>query len=170
MEPVDALGDFATRATIWLAIAGYGTSLIWIRQRQPDSVSVARYVWSLGCLFFAAHVLLAFGFFYAWSHAVGLAETARQTAELTGIARGEGLYLNYSFGIVWIMDCVWWWTAGDTKYQRRPVWVSVSVHGYMAFMIFNGAVVFGSGPVRWFGLLLTAAIGISWFRSRSRAS
>ena len=54
------------------------------------------------------HVAAAFHYYYEWSHAVGLAETARQTEELTGMASGSGLYLNYLFTLVWLADGIYW--------------------------------------------------------------
>lgn len=114
---------------------------------------------------FLAHTAMAFHFFYAWSHRVALAETARQTKELTGFDSGSGLYLNYAFGLLWLSDAVWWLRPGD-GYLQRPRWIWVGMHGFFWFMIINGAIVFGRGPVRAYGLLLMVAMLIALWTSR----
>jgi hypothetical protein len=64
--------------------------------------------------------------------------------------------------VIWI-----WWSP--QIYRRRPRWISVSIHSFMAFLFFNATMVFGSGPVRWLGLTVTAALGIRWWH-RIRAA
>jgi hypothetical protein len=65
---------------------------------------------------------------------------ARQTAELFGVRWGGGLYVNYVFTAIWAADVAWvWWD--EAGYRKRAKWVSAAVHGFLAFMFFNGAVV-----------------------------
>src|SRR5262249_61332389 len=81
----------------------------------------------------------------------GSRATARRTAEGVGLAWGGGLYLNYLFTAAWAADTAWWW-RGLQRYEARPRWVGRVLHSFMAFMVFNGAVVFATGLVRWVGL------------------
>jgi hypothetical protein len=114
-----------------------------------------RACWTAGCLAFIVHVACAFHFFHGWSHADAYRETARQTAALTGVASGFGLYLNYAFLLAWTIDAAWSWRPA--RYARRPRWVTVLLHAFFAFMWFNATVVFPTGPTRWAGV---AAFGL----------
>ena len=75
------------------------------------------------------------------------------------------------FTLIWIADAVWWYVVGDARYLLRSKWLVVALHGFFLFMIVNGTIVFGRGPVRAFGAVLVAAIGvaISW-RLRSKSA
>ncbi len=132
-------------------------------------MQLALRAWLLGVAAFAMHTLFAFHFFYQWSHSVALAETARQTSELTGFDSGSGLYLNYAFGLIWLADAIWWLRVRD-EYPRRPRWISRCLHAFFWFMIVNGAIVFGSGPVRVFGIGLVAAMLIARGTKRGKVS
>jgi hypothetical protein len=151
--------------TLWTVRAAclfYAGALVFWTVRRP---SAARLAWTFGFVCFLGHVLAAFAFHHGWSHRVAYAETARQTAALFGISWGGGLYWNYAFTVIWAADIAWMWlnTAG---YRRRKQWISQAIHGFMAFMFFNGAVVFGSGSVRWLGLAVTAAVAFLWIIRR----
>ena len=84
-------------------------------------------------------------------------DTSRRTKELLGAGWGCGLYFNYLFTGVWIVDVIWWW-RGLAMYRRRPRWIQAGVHAFFAFMFFNATVVFAAGPVRWLGLAATMAL------------
>ncbi len=94
-------------------------------------------------------------------------ETARQTGELTGFHWGGGLFLNYLLGVLWLADVVWWWMT-PASFARRPRGLVLAWHGFLYFMVVNGTVVFGSGPVRWFGLLLCGGLVVLWWWSLPR--
>src|SRR5262245_8871134 len=148
-----ASGELLTRWTVRLALAIYVAALairILAHGRQ-SRLDLARVLWSAGCIAFLLHVACAFQFFHEWSHAAAYAETARQTAEVVGIDWGGGLYANYAFAVVWLVDTVWWW-SNPARYLARPAWIEWTVQGFMAFIVFNATVVFGHGAIRWFGL------------------
>jgi hypothetical protein len=122
---------------------------------------LARLLWSAGLLAYLAHVVTAFQFVHGWSHQAAVVETARQTRELFGLETGVGIWFNYLFTAVWGADVAWWWLNPDS-YARRAVPVSAGVHAFLAFMFFNGAVVFAAGPSRWIGLAATVVVPVEW--------
>ena len=141
-------GELIVRATVWVALLCYPVGALGGR--------VARLVWTLGCASVLVHVVSSFGVFYDWSHAVGLQETARQTEEATGIASGAGLWLNYLFTLVWLVDVGAWW-LDEAAYRKRGWKLLVIEHAFLLFMIFNATVVFEDGATRLMGIVVTAA-------------
>ncbi len=134
---------------------------------MPRRRVLARPAWTAGCLLYLAHVYGAFEFFHDWSHRVAYAETARQTAELFDFDWGGGLYFNYLFTAMWVVDVVWWW-IGPSHYENRPRWMTAFVHAFLAFMFFNGAVVFATGFSRWVGAAATPLLLFLWWRYENR--
>jgi hypothetical protein len=159
------MGDLLTRVTIWLALALYAAAQV--ARRRPDAAMHVAGLWllTLGCGFFIAHVILAFDVHYSWSHATAYAETAAQTETLTGWRWGGGLFLNYLFGVIWIIEVCWWWWA-PTSYAGRARRVELTMRAVFLFMIVNGAVVFVDGPQRWLGVAVVATLLSAW-RPRS---
>jgi hypothetical protein len=151
-------GHFATRAAIWLALIGYLAGLVADRltRGRPRGRDCARWFWTLGCGAYLAHVALAFHFFHHWSHADAYADTARQTEALVGWNWGGGIYVNYAFTLLWVADVLWWWGWPLSRGERAS-WIRWGWEGFFLFMVINAAVVFGHGPVRWFGGLICLA-------------
>lgn len=89
-----------------------------------------------------------------------------QTAKLTGVPYGGGLYWNYVFTVIWVADAGWWGMNPDS-YRVRPRWLDASVHSFLAFLFFNATVVFGNGPIRWAAIFVLAAFVVLWIRRRS---
>jgi hypothetical protein len=143
-------GDVVVRGSVWLAVVCYPAG----PAGRLGAPRLLRAVWTIGCLGFLVHVASAFHVHHGWSHAAALRETARQTAELTGRAVGAGLYVNYLFAVLWSLDAAWWW-RNPASHRRRPGWVEVGLHVFLLFVVFNGAVVFARGPVRWLGVAVT---------------
>jgi hypothetical protein len=160
-------GDFLTRLSIWLALVAYaiGAGLLLQARGRSHPRSLARGAWTLGCVFFLVHVFCAFAFFHHWSHADAYRKTARQTAELTGWHWGGGIYINYVFAAAWLAAVLWWWLA-PASFDRRPAWLNVLWHGFLIFMVFNGTIVFGHGPVRLLGIVICIALAILWWQRK----
>lgn len=163
-------GAWLTKAAVWLALLAYaiGAGMMLRAQGRARWLVHARRMWTAGCVFFLAHVVFAFGFYHGWSHDVAYRQTARQTAEMTGFRWGGGLFLNYLFALAWLGDVLWWWLAPGS-FARRARWLTRIWHGFFFFMVLNGAIVFGSGPVRWFGAAICSILGVLWWRSRATA-
>ncbi len=162
LSEIPAWGDILTRASVWLALLGYlaGPCAALVGRQHLGWQRSARAIYTLGLVAFLIHVAAAFHAFYGWSHATALVETAKETAEVTGVASGSGLYLNYLFTVLWILDAIWWWRVGVVAFRRRSAWVSGALHGFFLFMAFNATVVFEQGPVRWAGVLAAVALVI----------
>jgi len=104
--------------------------------------------WTVGCAVFLLHIAFAFQFLHGWSHASAVAHTARRTYEVIGINWGGGIYVNYAFMLLWVVDVAWWWR----RYLRReptPARHYWSVQAIFAFMTFNATVVFGPPHWKW---------------------
>jgi hypothetical protein len=158
-------GEFSTRLCIWLALVAYaiGAGLLLKSAERNRAWLMARWCWTVGCLFFLGHVLCAFRFFHHWSPAEAYRETARQTAQLTGWNWGGGIYFNYAVAAGWTLDVLWWW-LGSASFARRPNWIAALWHGFLFFMVFNGTIVFGHGPVRLLGILICTLLGVQFAR------
>jgi hypothetical protein len=156
-------GKLLTLWTIRAAAVLYAVSAIaWITRRDRG----ARLTWTFACFLYLAHVVCAFNFYHHWSHSAAYEDTSRRTAEFLGMYWGGGIYFNYIFTILWVMDVIWWW-SGLACYRNRPRWMHATVHTFFAFMFFNATVVFAAGPVRWLGLAATATLMFIWWQRRS---
>ncbi len=122
--------------TIRVAFVLYLTSFVAWRLRRDE---IARATWTLGCALYLVHVAAAFQFVHHWSHDAAYRETARQTAALFGWNWGGGIYFNYLFTLIWIVDAAWW-QRGLSAYRERPRYISIGVHVFFAFMFFNAIV------------------------------
>ena len=102
---------------------------------------LARQLWVLGAAMHVVHVLFAFALAHGWSHG----HAFRRVEEVGGF--GEGIFVSHAFAVVWLADAAWW-CANPTGYARRPAWVRVGTHGFLAFIVFNSTVVFGPPVTR----------------------
>jgi hypothetical protein len=156
------------RGTAWLSFALYVASEALLSCRTDSRAKVARWMNSLGCAAMFVHIAFAFHLRHDWSHDAARADTARQTAAVTGLNWGGGVYINYLFGLVWLWAVARWW-RNDTPNIARRDWGAWTLRAFFLFMYFNAAVVFVPNLARWFGLLGCAALIVVWF-PRSRAS
>jgi hypothetical protein len=130
------------------------TAALLLRLRRPSTI--AALLWTAAYLLMVVHVALAFHFVHHWSHEAAMRDTARQTAEVFGLNWGGGLFANYALLVVWAVDVARWWRGRWSKLTQV----------FLAFMWFNGVVVFGHGYIRWFGAACFAALLIALWRRR----
>ena len=161
-------GELLTRLSIWAALCAYGIGAgsVLLARHHSNLQRIARLAWTAACFFLLIHISLAFHHYHDWSHVDAYRDTARQTAEMTGLNWGGGVFLNYLLAMLWLADVVYWWITPG-RHAQRPRWITVVWHGFVFFMVFNGTVVFGKGPVRWFGIALTAGLVLIWWRTRN---
>lgn len=157
-------GELLTRITVWLALAGYaiGASVYMFSRGRRSWDVVARMAWTIGCVSILAHVACAYHFYHDWSHAEAYRDTALQTAEVTGLDWGGGLFINYALIIGWVIDAALWRLRGLDAYRNRPRWLAAAWQGFLFFIIFNATVVFKTGPQRWIGLGLCLWLAVLW--------
>lgn len=133
------------RWTVRLAVACYAARVL-MDAGDFGSLRARRSLWTVGLVFYLAHVVAAFQLVHGWSHAAAWEETARQTFERTGWRSGVGVWVNYAFTLLWTVDVAAWWIVGP-GYSRRFRRVSFVVQSAFAFLVFNATVVFG--PAFW---------------------
>ena len=153
------IGELLTRWTVRIAMACYlgRVTLDIAGQRSETAAKWKRGLWTVGCVWFLIHVACAFEFYHDWSHAAAYEHTANQTAAVTGWHWGGGLWINYAFSFVWILDCSAWWRTDPTTYPKRR-WLYILTQSTFAFLVFNATVVFG--PRGW--IAIAVGIGILW--------
>jgi hypothetical protein len=159
-------GETLTRNTVRLSLAWYAAALcLMMRLGAADWLAafgvgrLARWCWTWGVVCFLVHLGMAFHYYHFWSHA----HAFEHTREVSGT--GEGIYISYLFTALWLADAAWWW-ALPAAYAARSAWIDRVLHAFMLFIVFNGMVVFESGPIRWAGLLMFIALPGVWWLSR----
>lgn len=127
----------------------------------------SRAIWTLGCVLLLLHIAVAFHLGHDWSH-----KTAwERTQQVAGY--GDGIYVNYAFALVWLADVLWAWIAFDS-YLTRPQWVRWTILGFLAFIVFNAAVVFGTWTTRVVSLVIFLPVFLlvaveAWYKHRRAA-
>jgi len=160
LETSDVWAVVAVRGSIAVATAAWAAAE-YLRWRAPARFAAFRALWSSGVLLLIGHAIAVFHFIHGWSHAAALAHTARQTAAFTGFNWPWGLYINYGFIALWLLDCAWSWWDSDS-YQRGSRTVGDWRLGVFLFMFVNGAVIFAPWPARVLGI--TAVMAVIWSR------
>lgn len=103
--------------------------------------SIIQLVWATGAALQLLHVAIAFYAVHGWSHDAAF----EHTRTIGGF--GSGVYVNYAFTLLWCVDAICL-CANYDRYCRRPIWLHWAIHGFMAFIVFNAAVIFGSWVAR----------------------
>lgn len=159
-----------TRGTVWLALLCYLTALIGWARGHARCAKLARLCWMVGCAFFLAHVVAAFHFYHQWSHTIAMEDTRRETLERTGLNFRGGLYFNYLFAVMWLIDCTGWLIGRNCFSERNKIWF-IALHTFFLFMIFNATVVFGRDWAQPAGAIVClAALMALWMQRKARRS
>jgi hypothetical protein len=146
--------DFLTRQTARVAILFWGLAAAALLWNWRDG---ARWLWTFACAAFLVHVATAFDRVHAWSHTAA----HEHVENVSGF--GPGIFISYAFTILWVVDVAWWWTD-RSSYDRRSKWLDRGVHGFMAFVVFNGTVVYETGFIRWASVVMFSLLGCLVFR------
>lgn len=139
-------------ATLWTARAAAGLYAAFLLQGAavPPSrrtPTTGRGLWTAACAATLLHIATAVAWFHGGSQAAAWEHTARRTAETVGVATGFGLVVNYAFAVLWTIDVVRRWCAPATAVPAASGYRRF-VRASAAFLFFNAAVVFASGPMR----------------------
>lgn len=173
---MDAMtADLVTRWTVRIAMAAYLVRATWdlatptnraFPARADRMAKTVRLIWTIGGLFYLAHVFVAFGAIHGWSHARAWEHVSTRTEELTGVASGAGLILNHLATVIWLVDIICWWR--DPNWWKRPIsrWL---LHPYFGFLVVQATVVFGPPPWRIVAVVWgIIAVGVGWQSRRAR--
>lgn len=114
--------------------------------RYAGSRRTVRVLYSVGLITMLLHVAVAFHLGHGWSHADAFDRTERTSGF------GPGLFVNYAFVLLWLVQVLWMWVAFDC-YLNLRTWPNRLILGFMWFVLFNASVVYGTGFVRWLGLV-----------------
>ena len=156
------------RATIALSVAAYAAGeYLWYTHRV-EGFRARAVLWTAAAALCITHSALAFHVRHGWSHDAAVRQTAAQTAAVTGLDWGGGVFVNYAFLAIWAADVAWIWAA-PASYLRRPSAVNGLVSAFFLFIIVNGAVVFAGGPARVVGIAATATVVWAWWTRWQRA-
>ena len=161
------VADALTRNTIRLALAWYAAALglmIWLRaadwRADTSRGALARWCWTWAVVTFWIHLGMAFHYFHHWSHA----HAFEHTREESGF--GEGIFVSYLFTALWTADAIAWW-LWPVRYAERPAAIDRCLHAFMLFIVFNGTVVYESGPIRYASAGVFSALALLWLRART---
>ncbi len=156
---IDSASAGSIYGTAWLAL-GCWAATQWL---PPGRWS--RITWTAGCLANLGHVLLAMQIMYGWDQGLAYAGVAEQTFLQTGFDSGVGLYINYAFAALWLVDTVAWW-LWPRSYENRPRWLDGVLQFVFLFMFFNATVVFGKTMIRYAGAIICPVAVIGWCQNR----
>jgi hypothetical protein len=158
----------ALYATIWLALLLFcaGEAGRWIRTGPGRPArSWAWWAYAAGAVLCAIHIAVAMAVVHGWSHASAVEATAQQTAAVYGLNWGGGVFVNYLFVAVWLLEA-WRWRARGS--DGRPGAMTWAARILFLIVIVNGAVVFARGAGRLAGAGLLAALLWVYFRRALR--
>ena len=114
-------------------------------------------LWLVGALLSMYHSLGSIATIYHGSQTMAFEATAQETEELLGIRFGAGLYVNYAFVFVWLVDALIR-VVSPAIYRQLPKAYRYFTNGFLIFIAINGAIVFQSGWIRGIGLACVAML------------
>ena len=159
------LGDAIIRWTARLFVVCYVGRLCVdaVGRREGTSQRVAGWLWTAGCVIFLLHVTAAFHFQHGWNYVTAFGHVRRRTLHDTGWDSGIGLYINYAFGVLWLVDVSLWWRRLDWSERRLPYWI---VQSLFVFLISQATAIFG--PPYWMSVYAAVVLLLIALRLTSR--
>lgn len=155
---VPGRGDFLTRQTARVAVLYWGLAAATILLERR---TYARSIWAIGCVAFLIHVATAFEYVHHRSHSAAY----QHVQEVSGA--GAGIYVSYGFTLLWVVDAIWW-LSDRASYEVRSKWLDRTIHALMAFVVFNGTVVYEEGFIRWASAAMFLTLGVLAFHRHCR--
>ena len=123
--------------------------------------SNARWWWVCACAAYVVHVGVAFDRVHNWSHNAAF----EHVESVSGF--GGGIFVSYGFSLIWMLDAIWC-VAFPVTHESRPCWLNCAIQGFLAFMVFNGTVVYETGWIRYAGILAFAILAVLYVRGARR--
>jgi hypothetical protein len=151
----------AVYLTIWLALCLFTAGEVG-RARSARGLGWPWHASATGLALSIVHTLLAFDVVHGWSHEDAVLNTAIQTERVFGAAVGWGVYVNYLFFLVWLLDLVRW--RQDGGIERRSSGALFALHTFYLVIILNAAVIFAEGSRRLGGCALVMLLAGAWGR------
>lgn len=153
--------------TIWASMIALGLSE-WARRGQDRWSRRPAWVISAGGLaLLVTHIAIAIVHHHGGDHSAAVAETARLTERVYGVAWGGGVYVNYAFVAVWAAYLSWWRRRMDLVIDSRSIPVLV-LRCLLFALIVNALVVFASAQTRPLGVIICAVLLWAWRPGESR--
>lgn len=157
------MGELWMRATIAASVVAYAAAEYLWYTRRFESFRLRRAIWTSAAALCVTHSALAIAVRHGWSHDAALLHTAVQTAAVTGLRWGGGLFVNYVFLALWTADVAWLW-GSPASYARRPERLNTALSAFFIFMFLNGAVIFAGGASRVLGTAAVVTVAAAWWR------
>ena len=153
--------------SIRIAVVCYLARLIIAKCRVVGRVPspVEARIWSIGCFAYIIHVVAAFSIAHHWSHSEAWEFTAIETQRMIGVRNGDGVWVNYVFTVIWLLDA---WRVARAARQKRSTnsKVDVGIHLLFAFIIFSATVVFGPSLYRYLAVPVGILLILAWRSGR----
>lgn len=147
--------------TIWTSMIALGLSEWARRGLSPWSRRPAWLISAGGLALIVIHIAIAIFHHHGGDHAAAVAETARLTEAVYGVAWGGGVYVNYAFVAIWAAYLSWWRRRLDLVIDSRSIPVLV-LRCLLFVLIVNALVVFASAQTRPLGVMVCAVLLWAW--------
>ena len=158
----------ALYVTIWASMLAFVASE-WARRRGARPGAIPPLALSaIGLATLVVHIAIAIFHHHGGDHAAAVAETARLTGQVYGVAWGGGVYVNYAFVATWAAY-VWWWRSHPEPIDGTSP-VILAIRAAVFVVIFNALVVFASPLTRPLGVVLCLALAWAWRPGRARVA
>ncbi len=154
----------ALYGTIWFAIvlfvAAEAGKAAAVRTGHPV-VGWPWAAWMAGAVLLAIHIAIALDVHHDWRHASVVRTVEDQTRRVYGVSVGAGVWINYAFLSLWLLEALWW-RLDPHRYFSRPQRLTVVMRTLYALIMVNGAVLFAAPARRILGVLLMIALVWIW--------
>jgi len=155
--------DLALYWTIWIALVLFAAGEA--GKRALAGGRAASWAWpasAIGGALAVAHVVIAMGARHGWSHDAAVAATARQTSAVYGLDWGGGVFVNYAFVALWVLE-LGLWRLAPASYFSRPRAVTWLARAFFFVVIVNAAFVFAGRLRRIAGAVIVLSLVASWW-------
>lgn len=160
------MDETLARLSAWPAVLCYAAvAFLRLSHQEASRATLVRGIWTAGWICLLAHLVFAMFAVHGGDWSAAYEHTAERTFEAVGWRWGGGLWVNLFTAAVWGIDVGRLW-INKAALQRRSAW-DLACQVYLAFMMFNATVIFGSRPAQIAGGVICA--GLAWTSIAPRA-